>query len=137
MSSQITRGGITAWFGSLTVQLKSRLAGMLKTDMTVTGKKEYEPIQSLYEQAVSKQATKTIADSQHPLFSEFKPLPSGRRLCVPKCKSNRMKLLLVPASIKLLNLVHCNVQYIHKHFSLQFLLTSSCCQCRMSLLCFF
>ena len=30
-------------------------------------------------------------------------LPSGRRHCVPKCKSNRLKLPFIPNSIKLLN----------------------------------
>ena len=38
-------------------------ASMHKTPMKVKGKKEYDPIQSLYEQAVMKQATKIIADS--------------------------------------------------------------------------
>lgn len=49
-----------------TMQLKSRLTSMHK-------KKEYEAIRSLYKKAV-------IADSQHPLFSEYEPLSLGRRL---------------------------------------------------------
>ncbi len=97
----ILRYGVTIRFGNLTVQLKSRLTSMHKTAIKIIGKKEYEPIQSLYEQAVRKQATKIIVDSQHPLFSEYELMPSGRRFHVPKCKSNSLKLSFVPASIKL------------------------------------
>lgn len=96
----IIRCRVTAWFGNLT---KIWLASMHKTAIKVLGKKEYEPIQSLYGQAVMKQATKIITESQHPLICEYEPLPSGRRICVPTCKSNRLKLSFVPASIELLN----------------------------------
>ena len=99
----ILRYGISSWFGNLTVKLKSKLAGMHKTAMKIVGRKEYEPIQSIYEQAVRKKAKKIISNSQHPLFPEYKTLPSGRRLRVPLCKSNRLKLSFVPASIKLMN----------------------------------
>lgn len=46
-------------------------ASMHKMPMKVKVKKEYDPIQSLYEQAVLKKATKIIADCQHPFFSEY------------------------------------------------------------------
>ena len=61
----IIRYGITSWFGNLTVKLKNKLAGMQKTAMKIVGRKEYEPIQSIYEQAVRKKAKKIISNSQH------------------------------------------------------------------------
>ena len=99
----ILRYAITSRFGNLTVKLRSKLASMHKTAMKIVGRKEYEPIQSIYEQAVRRKAKKIISNSQHPLFPEYKTLPSGRRLRVPLCKSNRLKLSFVPASNKLLN----------------------------------
>ena len=99
----IIRYGITAWFGNLTAQLKSRLVSTHKTAMRIIGRKEYKPIQSLYEQAVRKQAERITADSLHPLFPEYELLPSGRRFRVPRCKTNRLKLSFIPTSVKLLN----------------------------------
>ncbi len=99
----IIRYGITAWFGNLTVQLKNKLAGMQKTAMKIIGMKQYEPVESLYNQAAMKQATRISADSTHPLFGEYELLPSGRTFRMPKCKTNCFKLSFVPASITLLN----------------------------------
>ncbi len=64
--------------------------------------KQYEPIQTLYEQAVLRRAI-SISTDPDPLFSEYQPLPSGKRLRMPMCKTNRLKLSFVPASIKMLN----------------------------------
>ena len=46
---------------------------MHKTALMEIGKKDYESIQSMNEQAVMKQETKIIADFQHALFSEYEP----------------------------------------------------------------
>lgn len=99
----LIRYGITAWFGNLTVQLKNRLANMHRTAMKIIGMKQYESVENLYNRAVMTQATKISLDSTNPLSSEYELLPSGRRFRIPKCKTNRLKLSFVPASIKLLN----------------------------------
>lgn len=99
----LIRYGITAWYGNLSVQLKNRLANMHKTAMKIIGMRQYESIDNLYNQSVMKQATKISSASTHPLSSEYELLPSGRRFRIPKCKTNRLKLSFVPASIKLLN----------------------------------
>ena len=54
----ILRYGISSWFGNLTVKLKSKLASIHKTAMKIIGRKDYEPIQSIYEQAVRKKQRK-------------------------------------------------------------------------------
>jgi len=71
--------------------VKNKLANMHKIAMKIIGRREYEPVQILYDQTVMKHATKIKSDPQHPLFPEFETLPSGRRLRVPKCKTNRLK----------------------------------------------
>lgn len=116
--------------------LKSSFASMHKTALMEIGKKDYESIQSLNEQAVMKQETKIIADFQHALFSEYEPLPSGRRLCVPTCKSNGLKLSFIPASIKLLSSTKsmCNKYTSTLIHTASFYFKVPCCQCQMSLM---
>ena len=95
----ILRYGISSWFGNLTVKLKSKLAGMHKTAMKIVVRKEYEPIQSMYEQAVRKKSkennfqlpTPTLPWIWNPAIREKTPW------------SNRLKLSFVPAYIKLMN----------------------------------
>ncbi len=103
--------GITVWFGNLSVQLKNKLAHIHKTAMKIIGIKQYEPTHTLYEQAVMRRAISISTDPDHPLFSEYQPLPSGKRLRM--CKTNRLKLSFVPASIKLLNSNKNNAPIAH------------------------
>ncbi len=83
-----------------------------KRDLFI-GIKQYEPIQTLYEQAVLRRAISISTDPDHPLFSEYQPLPSGKRLRMPMCKTNRLKLSFVPASIKNLNSNKNNAPIAH------------------------
>ncbi len=76
MLESLIRYGITVWFGNLSVQLKNKLANIHKTAMKIIGIKQYEPIQTLYEQAVLRRAISISTDHDHPLFSEYQPLPS-------------------------------------------------------------
>ncbi len=113
MLESLIRYGITVWFGNLSVQLKNKLANIHKTAMKIIGIKQYEPIQTLYEQAVLRRAISISTDPDHPLFSEYQPLPSGKRLRMPMCKTNRLKLSFVPASIKMLNSNKNNAPIAH------------------------
>ena len=74
----ILRYGISSWFGNLTMKLKSKLAGMHKTAMKIVGRKEYEPTQRIYEQAVRKKAKKIISNSPNTHSSlNMKPCHQG------------------------------------------------------------
>ena len=56
---------------------------------------------------VSKQITRKslsiIHSRNHPLYSEFNLLPSGRRYCYPVIKNNRFRNSFIPQAVKLLN----------------------------------
>ncbi len=80
MLESLIHYGITVWFGNLSVQLKNKLPHIHKTATNIIGIKQYEPIQTLYEQAVMRRAIIISTDPNHPLFSKYQPLPSGKRL---------------------------------------------------------
>lgn len=65
-----------------------------------------------------KQAKEIIVEPRHPLFCECETSAIGKK--TPCAKSNRMKLLFVPASIKLLNSnakCECNRAICNKYTS--------------------
>ena len=99
----LIRYGMAAWFGSLTVQLKSRIMRMVKTAMKVIGQKDYPSLQSIFENSVIKLANRVLTNPNHILHSEYEMLPSGRRFRASRCKSNRYGLSFLPTSIALLN----------------------------------
>lgn len=101
--ASVVRYGMAVWYGSLTVQSKTKLHRMVTTALKLVEKSDSQPLQLLYEEVVVRQASKISADPSHILFSEYDLLPSGRRYRASKCKYNRFKLSFVPTSISLLN----------------------------------
>lgn len=99
----LMRYGITAWFGNLSVQLKSKLVWLMQTAWKIIGVRQHPSLQSTYEQAVRRQANKIITDPSHALHTEYQLLPAGRRFRVPRCRLNRFKNSFIPTSIQNLN----------------------------------
>ncbi|XDV21520.1 hypothetical protein PO909_026611 [Leuciscus waleckii] len=99
----IVRYGITVWFGNLTIQVKSKLARLVRIAVKTIGRKEILSLESLYEQSVLREAHKIVVDPLHVLYTEYELLPSGRRYRFPMCRYNRFKKSFIPFSIKLLN----------------------------------
>ena len=99
----ILRYGMSAWYGNLSVQLKSKIGRLIQSAMKVMGRSEKLPMQSIYEQSVLRQAEKILSDQTHILHTEYQLLPSGRRFRVPTCRLNRFRNSFVPTSIKILN----------------------------------
>ena len=99
----IIRYGIAAWYGNLTVQSRSQIAGLVRTAMKIMGVRNHPSLQMLYEQSVARQAQKIVSDPTHILHHEFQLLPSGRRFRVPRTRLNRYKNSFLSTSIKLLN----------------------------------
>ena len=99
----LVRYGMSSWYGNLTAKLKTKLARLVHTAMKVIGKRDYQTLQSIYQQTVFRQAQRIVNDPFHILHSEYDLLPSGRRYRVPHCKLNRFKNSFVPTSITFLN----------------------------------
>ena len=104
---------MAAWFGSLSVQLKTRIAKIVNTAMKVIGKSDPQTLQTIFEKKVLRLAQGVMSDLSHILFSEYEMLPSGRRLRACRPKSNRYKNSFLPNSIALLN-----KQPVHIHASI-------------------
>ena len=99
----IVRYGMMAWFGNLSVKLKSQLQKLIIRAGKIIGQMPPTPLQELFEEAVRKQGLKVINDPNHVLYSQFELMPSGRRYRLPNCKLNRYKFSFVPLAIKLMN----------------------------------
>ena len=76
--------------------------------MKVMGVKKHPTLDTIFEDAVLKQAKKIIVDPTHVLYPEYQLLPSGRRYRIPtknkKRYLNRYKKSFLPRSINLLNI---------------------------------
>ncbi len=96
--------GYTVWFGNITVQSKAKLAHLVKTAMGIIVKREYQTLESSYEQSVLKEVTKILSDPSHSLYPIYELLPSGRRYRLPVCRYISFKKSFVPTSIRLLNM---------------------------------
>lgn len=99
----IVRYGMVAWFGNLSVKLKSQLQTLIKRAGKIIGRVPPTTLNELFEEAVRKQSLKITNDPNHVLYSEYEMMPSGRRYRLPNCRLNRFKFSFVPLSIKILN----------------------------------
>ena len=99
-TESIVRYGIVAWFGNLSVKLKSQLQKCIKRAGKIIGQMQPTTLQKLFEEVVRNQGFKITND---PKFSEDELMPSGRRYRLANCKLNRYKFSFVPLSIKLMN----------------------------------
>ena len=98
----IIRYGMTAWFGNLSTQSKSKLQHLVQTAIKVMGRTD-KLSQSICEQSVLRQARRVLSDPSHILQMEYKLLPSGRRHGIPQCKLNHFKYSFITNPIKILN----------------------------------
>ncbi len=97
------RYGITAWYGNLSVQLKTQINGLVQHAMKIMGVKDHVSLQTIYEQSILRHARKILSDQSHILHSEYELLPSGRRFRVPRSGLNRYKHSFMPTSVNILN----------------------------------
>ena len=99
----IIRYGITAWYGNLSVQLKTQLNRLVQQAMKIMNVKNHASLQTIFEQSIMTQARKIVSDQTHVLHTEYHLLPSGRRFRVPRCRLNRLKHSFIPTSVKIMN----------------------------------
>lgn len=99
----LIRYGITAWYGNLSVQLKSRLGRLVHTAFKIIGGEERLSPQEMFDASILNHAKKIVGDNTHILNAHFKLLPSGKRYRVLMCRSNRLKNYFVSTAIIALN----------------------------------
>ena len=93
---------IECWFPSITDKSRKLLDKPRKRGNKVTGDQLPSHLDICNKKAVSL-IEKSMSDDQHPLHSEFKLLPSGKRLNVNFNRTTRFKKSFVPYSIRLYN----------------------------------
>ncbi|KAK0137857.1 hypothetical protein N1851_025939 [Merluccius polli] len=73
------------WFGSLTLKNRNQLGHIVKVCSKIAGL-NLDELFLLFKSRPTKKAQST-----HPLFAEYKLLPSARRYALPRCRTNRLK----------------------------------------------
>ena len=90
------------WFSLLNVKNQNCLRSIIKECGKIIGT-QCNDIADLFKSRSVKKAQRILADSSHPLHSEFKLLPSGRRYAVPSGNTNRFRNSFIPRVIELFN----------------------------------
>ena len=90
---------LMSWFGNLTLKNRNSLSQIVKWSSRLIG----EPQLNLETLSLRRLSSSIWDDDSHPLHSEFKLLPSGQRLLVPKSKTKRYKNSFIPAAIAQIN----------------------------------
>lgn len=93
---------ITVWFGYLTVANKNKLKRIVRNAGKVIGR-EQKSLDVLYQTAVLRMAKSISSDVNHPLFDEFRLMPSGRRYRMPLATKKVYKGSFVPNAVSLMN----------------------------------
>ena len=92
---------IAIWYGKLKVKDKGKLNKIVRTARKLKAK--VDSLDGLYNKNVIQMVKKIMADEQHPLYSNYVFLRSGKRLAVPKQHTDRFKKSFVPTSVKIFN----------------------------------
>ena len=92
---------LVCWFGNMSVKNKNRLSRFVNICSKITGTQQAS-LSLLYDKQLRRKAHSIMSIEDHPLRQEFEALPSGRRLKVPKFRTNRARLSFVPRAISLL-----------------------------------
>ena len=95
--------GMAAWFGPLTVQLKPKLEGLVKTLLKVMNRRDYPFLQCIFEKVMLNQAHNILDDPTQILHNKYNLLPAGKRFRAISYKSNHFKQSFLPTSVTLLN----------------------------------
>ena len=95
---------ITCWFGNCSRESKGtcKLTKIINI-CTNLGVSKAKTLSALYEASVLRRCDIIRKDENHPLCSNYKMLPSGKRLKAIKCRTSRYSNSLIPSSVKLLN----------------------------------
>ena len=90
------------WFGNLGVRNRNTLSRIVKMGSKIVGKGQRQ-LTDIYTTRMRRKAQHIVSDPVHPLFTEFKKLPSGRRYRAAIATKNIYKKSFIPSAISLLN----------------------------------
>jgi hypothetical protein len=93
---------ISCWFGHLSVQNRAKLDRIVRLAGRIIGIQQVS-VSALYRKTVLRKAKRILADPTHPLFPEFRLLPSGRRFDQPLARKNCYKRSFIPIAVSVLN----------------------------------
>ena len=93
---------LMAWFGNLTLKSRNSLSQIVKWSSRLIGEPQLN-LETLYLRQLKRLSSSILDHDSHPLHSEFKLLPSGRRLLVPRSRTKRYKNSFIPAAIAQIN----------------------------------
>ena len=106
MISSVATYVIGSWYNSCGTTQLHQLARIGKQAKKLIRKQDHQTLltlDSVYKKSATASTKKIMAESQHPLHSYFKWLPSGERLSSPSCRTNRHRDTAVPSFIRLFN----------------------------------
>ena len=93
---------LCAWFSSLSLQNRNSLQRIVNVCSKIIGQ-PLRPLSSVCQQQTKRAAIRIIRDPSHCLFPAFVWLPSGQRLCCPRCRTQRRRATFVPEAVRILN----------------------------------
>lgn len=93
---------IIVWFRGASFSDKRYLNRVRKTAERIIGS-HVESFENLYNTRVLKKAKAIMADTSHPLYNLYVPLPSGRRIRTVPCRTKRHADSFIPYSMILCN----------------------------------
>lgn len=100
---------IVSWFGSSSKKDQRKLCKIIRIArrMGITT----QSLLDIYNKGTSVMTRKIMKDPEHPLYSKYMFLRSGKRLQVPRQRTSRYGNTFVPSSIKLYNYIVSKVSF--------------------------
>ena len=89
---------IVSWYGNLSIKDRTRLAQIVNLAGKIVGLKQRQ-LSEIYHQSLKRKANQIHKGQTHPLTTEFKILPSGRRLKVPFARKDSYKKFFIPSAV--------------------------------------
>ena len=95
---------IICFYGLLSCESKKDLDRVVKTAGRICGNKASFPSTSvIFSDFVQRKTTKILKDPTHPLHLSYVFCPSGKRIRMPRSKTNRFRYSFLPHSISIYN----------------------------------
>ena len=97
--------GMVAWYNCLSIRLQNEMEKPRRKCQRIVRNSTtcIKDQKSLYSEKLGAMTKKILEDREHPLHKEYQMMPLGRRLRLPKIRTNRYKFSFIPSSVRLFN----------------------------------